>query len=156
MLPYFLNSCDVSNWWKTSCLSTKLATEKYIESTLKLNDERIIELKSYIINLLLSQSILLAVMFLLPTVLCPSFDQWARFENNINNILSTDRKEIKPVYIVSANTSFLKNRFDLEVNEVNVILPNTYCLNCIKILPRRSLLMPHLSAQWNCFRKLLQ
>ena len=47
--------------------------------------------------------------------------------NNVNNITSTYIKAIKPVdKIVSENTSFLKNEFNLEITDINKKISNIY------------------------------
>ena len=71
--------------------------------------------------------------------------------NHVNNINPGYPKTTKPVgKIVSKNRSFLKNKFNLEVTDVNEKLPNVYWTSNILLYLSDS------SIQRNYFRKLLQ
>lgn len=71
--------------------------------------------------------------------------------NHVNNINPEYPKATKPVgKIVPKNRSFLKNKFNLEVTDVNERLPNAYWTSNILLY------LSHSSIQRNYFRKLLQ
>ena len=75
-----------------------------------------------------------------------------RVLNNINSITSAYTKATKTVdKILSENTSFPKNKFNLEI-----FLTCTRLLNCIKVLTKQVLQLPQPSAQWSHCQKLLQ